>query len=30
MHDLKLFDDGELLDGYVIEAAWFWFDASTR
>ena len=29
MHDLKFFNDEELLTGYVIEAAWFWFDAST-
>jgi hypothetical protein len=24
------FADAELLNGYVAEAAWFWFDASTH
>lgn len=28
--DLQPFDDEELLDGYVAEAAWFWFDPSTH
>jgi hypothetical protein len=29
VENLKPFADGELLDGYLAEAAWFWFDAST-
>jgi hypothetical protein len=29
VEDLKRFSDGELLEGYTTEAAWFWFDAST-
>jgi hypothetical protein len=27
---LKTFADRELLSGYLQEAVWFWFDASTR
>jgi hypothetical protein len=27
--DLSAFGDGDLLDGYLAEAAWFWFNAST-
>ena len=30
MNDLKCFPDVELLNGYVAEAAWFWFAASTH
>jgi hypothetical protein len=30
VNDLKQFPDAELLSGYVAEAAWFWFDASTH
>src|SRR5436305_1930145 len=30
VNDLKRFPDAELIDGYVDEAAWFWFDASTH
>jgi hypothetical protein len=29
VEDLKIYTDGELLEGYKAEAAWFWFDAST-
>jgi hypothetical protein len=27
--EFKPFDDRALLEGYVAEATWFWFDAST-
>jgi hypothetical protein len=30
VNDLKHFPDAELLNGYVAEAAWFWFAASTH
>jgi hypothetical protein len=30
MKELKAFDDRALLEGYVAQAAWFWFDASTE
>ena len=30
MIDLKVFDDVQLLQSYVAEAAWFWFDPSTH
>jgi hypothetical protein len=30
MRELKTYDDCVLLEGYVAEAAWFWFDASTH
>ncbi len=29
MSDLHPFRDDQVLDGYVTEAAWFWFHAST-
>jgi hypothetical protein len=29
MEELRRFSDDELLHGYLTEAAWFWFDAST-
>jgi hypothetical protein len=29
VRELQHFNDCELIDGYVSEAAWFWFDAST-
>ena len=29
MRELKAYEDGVLLDGYLAEAVWFWFDAST-
>ncbi len=29
MHEFTAFDECELVHGYVSEAAWFWFDAST-
>jgi hypothetical protein len=30
VEEFKPFADTELLDGYIVEAAWFWFDASTE
>ena len=30
MLELKAFTDCELWKGYVAQAAWFWFDASTE
>jgi hypothetical protein len=30
VNDLQPFADAELLSGYIAEAAWFWFDASTH
>jgi hypothetical protein len=30
MLELKAFTDCELWKGYVAQAAWFWFDASTK
>ncbi len=30
MKELRRFSDGELLHGYLVEAAWFWFAASTE
>ena len=29
MRELKAYEDDVLLDGYLAEAVWFWFDAST-
>src|SRR5262245_30341644 len=29
MEDLKVYDDAEVLESYLTEAAWFWFEAST-
>src|SRR5262245_59516783 len=29
VEDLRAFDDTEILDAFLAEAAWFWFDAST-
>jgi len=30
MNELKSFPDWDLLKGYIAQAAWFWFDASTE
>jgi hypothetical protein len=30
MKELKWYPDRELLKGYIAQAAWFWFDASTE
>jgi len=30
VNDLRQFPDSELIRGYMDEAAWFWFDASTH